>query len=253
MGQDQIHQGIEKSIVDEMRPSHCRPLRERAGGSCDGGSVCDMEDELRLTSEKAERSPPLSATHAQCNQMNQESQNNTEVRGISSEERLWEKTIKQQRCQQKEQEDEDEDNIEAITSENKGPINYCQQIEERLQHQQVEGETIVVMAPPSQDRQHSVKPYHKDYEDNADDEDEDVRPPTRRKRRHIESDATEAATHMKVHTRSSTIAQAQTCTTQGSTVSRSPPADAESVLGAGYQEYPLQGFLKCVDERRLTT
>jgi hypothetical protein len=212
-----------------------------------------MEDELRQTSEEAEGSPPLSATHAQCNQMNQESQNNTEVRGISIEERLWEKTIEQQRCQQKEQEDEDEDDIEAITGENKGLINYCQQIEERLQHQRVEDETIVVMAPPSQDRQHSVKPYHKDCEDNEDDEDEDVQPPTRRKRRRIESDATETATRKKVHTRSSTIAQAQTCTTRGSTVSQSPPADAESVLGAGYQEYPLQGFLKCVRIGRETT
>ncbi|OBT65102.1 hypothetical protein VE03_05281 [Pseudogymnoascus sp. 23342-1-I1] len=42
-GHDQIHQGVEKSIVDEMRPS---PLRERAGGSCDRGSVYDIEDEL---------------------------------------------------------------------------------------------------------------------------------------------------------------------------------------------------------------
>jgi hypothetical protein len=182
--------------------------------------------------------------------MNQESQNNTEVRGISSEERLWEKTIEQQQCQQKEQEDEDD--IEVISGDNKGPISYCQQIKESLQHQRVEDETIVV-APLSQDRQHSVKPYHKDSEDNEDDEDEDVRPPRRRKRRRIESDATETATRKKVHTRASTIAQAQTCTTRGSTVSRSSPADAESILGADYQEYPFQGFLKCVRIGRETT
>ncbi|OAF57988.1 hypothetical protein VC83_05409 [Pseudogymnoascus destructans] len=79
-----------------------------------------------------------------------------------------------------------------------------------------------------------------------DDEDEDVQPPIRRKQRRRESDVTENATRKKVHTRSSTIAQAQTCTTRGPTVSRSSPDDAESILGAEYQEYPLQGFLKCV-------
>ncbi|KFY03305.1 hypothetical protein V490_00211, partial [Pseudogymnoascus sp. VKM F-3557] len=84
------------------------------------------------------------------------------------------------------------------------------------------------------------------------DEDEDVRPPRRRKRRRIDSDATETAKRKKVHTRSSTIAQAQTCTTRGSTVSRSSPADVESI-GADYQEYPLQGFLKCVRIGRETT
>ncbi|KFZ11416.1 hypothetical protein V501_04796 [Pseudogymnoascus sp. VKM F-4519 (FW-2642)] len=31
-GRDQIHQGVKKAIVDEMKPS---PLRKRAGGSCD--------------------------------------------------------------------------------------------------------------------------------------------------------------------------------------------------------------------------
>ena len=110
--------------------------------------------------------------------MNQERQNTTEVRGISSKE-LWEKTIEQQQCQQKEREDEDD--IEAISGDNKGPISYCQQIKESLQHQRVEDETIVV-APLSQDREHSVKSYHKDNEDNEDnedDEDEDVRPPRR--------------------------------------------------------------------------
>ncbi|OBT60887.1 hypothetical protein VE03_09938 [Pseudogymnoascus sp. 23342-1-I1] len=91
-GHDQIHQGVEKSIVDEMRPS---PLRERAGGSCDRGSVYDIEDELQQIS------------------MDQESQNITDVRGTSSKEKLWEETIEQQHCQQKEQEDEQEDNTEA--------------------------------------------------------------------------------------------------------------------------------------------
>ena len=47
--------------------------------------------------------------------------------------------------------------------------------------------------------------------------------------------------------------QAQTCTTRGSTVSRSSPGDEESILGADYQEYPLQGFLKCVRIGRETT
>ncbi len=251
-GHDKILQGVEKAIVDEMGPS---PLRERAGGSCDRGSVCDIKDELRQTSAEAGGSLPSSAAHSQYNQMDQESQNNTGVRGISSEERLWEKTIEQQHCQQEEQENEDEDDIEATSGEDKGPISYCQQIKESLQNQRVEDETIVV-APLSQDREHSVKSYHKDNEDNEDnedDEDEDVPPPRRRKRRHIESDATETATRKKVHTRSSTIAQAQTCTTRGPTVSRSSPADAESTLGADYQEYPLQGFLKCVRIGRETT
>ncbi|KFZ25088.1 hypothetical protein V502_00430 [Pseudogymnoascus sp. VKM F-4520 (FW-2644)] len=181
--------------------------------------------------------------------MDQESQNNTDLRGISSEERLGEKTIEQQHCQQKEQEDEDEDDIEATSGEDKGPISYGQQIKESPQHQRLEDETIVE-APLSLVRQHSVKPYHKDNEDY---EDEDVRPPRRPKRRRIDSDTTETATRKKVHTRSSTIAQAQTCTTRGSTVSRSSPDNAESILGADYQEYPLQGFLKCVRIGRETT
>jgi hypothetical protein len=101
-GHDQIHQGVEKAIVDEMRPS----LRERAGGSCDRGSVCDIEDGLRQTSAEAGGSLPSSPAHSHYNQMGQESQNNTDVGGMSSEERLWEKTIEQQHCQQKEQEDE---------------------------------------------------------------------------------------------------------------------------------------------------
>jgi hypothetical protein len=75
----------------------------------------------------------------------------------------------------------------------------------------VEDETVVV-APLSQDCQHSLKPYQdnedNDNEDSEDDEDEDVRPPIRRKRRCRESDATENATCKKVHTRSSTIVQA---------------------------------------------
>ncbi|KFY97716.1 hypothetical protein V500_01950, partial [Pseudogymnoascus sp. VKM F-4518 (FW-2643)] len=262
-GQDQIHQGVEKAIVDEIRPSHYSPLHERAGGSCDPSSVCNIEDELRQTSEEAERSPPSSAPHSeeaersppssaphsQYNQMDQESQNNTDVRGISSEERLWEKTVEQQHCQQKEQEDEDEDEDEDDTE----AISYCQQIKESLRNQPLEDET---MASLSQGRERSIKSYHKDNEDNEDnedDEDEDVRPPRRRKRRHIESDATDTATRKNVHTRSSTIAQAQTCTTRGSTVSRSSSADAESILGADYQEYPLQGFLKCVRIGRETT
>ncbi|ELR05524.1 hypothetical protein VC83_01883 [Pseudogymnoascus destructans] len=95
-------------------------------------------------------------------------------------------------------------------------------------------------------------PTIKGNEVNEDDEDEDVRPPRRRKRRRLDSDATETATREKGHTRSSTMTQAQTCTTRGSTVSRSSPDDAESI-GADYQEYPLQGFLKCVRIGRETT
>ncbi|KFY98729.1 hypothetical protein V500_01561 [Pseudogymnoascus sp. VKM F-4518 (FW-2643)] len=243
-GHDQIHQGVEKTIVDEMRPF---PLRERAGGSCDPGSVCDIEDEPQQTSAEAGGPLPSSAAHSQYNQIDQESQNNTDFRGISSEERLWEKAIELLHCHQKAQEDEDKDDIESISRDNKGLISYCQQIKESLQHQRVEDETIVV-APLSQDREHSVKPYHKDNEDNEDDEDEeeDVRPPRRRKRRRIDSDATETATRKKVHTRSSTIAQAQNRTARESTVSRSPPADAESILGADYREYPFQGVFKRV-------
>ena len=67
----------------------------------------------------------------------------------------------------------------------------------------------MVVAPLSQDRQHSVKPYHKDNqnEDNEDDEVDDVLPLRRRKRRHIESNATKTATRKKAYTRSSTIVQ----------------------------------------------
>ncbi|KFY02554.1 hypothetical protein O988_02084 [Pseudogymnoascus sp. VKM F-3808] len=72
-GQDQIHQGVEKAIVGEMRPTRCNPRRERAGGSCDGDSVCDIENELRYTSEEVEGSPVSTAIHSQCNQINQES------------------------------------------------------------------------------------------------------------------------------------------------------------------------------------
>jgi hypothetical protein len=100
-----------------------------------------ISNELRQSSaERGDRR--LQATHSQYNQMDQESQNNTDVRGISSEERLWKKTIEQQHCQQKEQEDEDEDNIEATSGkdEDKGPISYCQQIKESLPNQSVEDE-----------------------------------------------------------------------------------------------------------------
>jgi hypothetical protein len=147
-----------------------------------------------------------------------------------------------------------EDDIEATSGEDIGPSSYFQQIKERLQHQRVEDE-IIVVAPLSQNREQSVKSYHKDNEDNEDhenDDDEDVRPPRRRKRRYTESDATETATRKKVHTCSSTIPQAQTCATQGSTVSRSSPADAESI-GADYQEYPFQGLFKRVRIGRETT
>ncbi|KFY68489.1 hypothetical protein V496_01034 [Pseudogymnoascus sp. VKM F-4515 (FW-2607)] len=240
--QDLIHQGVEKAIVDETRPSHYSPLNLRASGSCDPGSVCNIEDELRQTSKEAEGLPPSTAPHSQYNQMIQESPNNADVRGISSEERLWEKTIEQQHCRQKEQEGEDEDEAEDEDEDDLEAISYCQQIKESLRNQPVEDETIVV-APLSQSRESSIKSYYKDNEDNEDDEDEDVRPPRRRKLRHIESDATDTATRKKVHTRSSTIAQAQTCTTRGSTVSRSSSADGESILGADYQEDPLQGFL----------
>ena len=66
--------------------------------------------------------------------MDQESQNNTDLRGISSEERLGEKTIDQQHFQQKEQDVEDEDGIEATSGKDKGRISYCQQMKESLQH-----------------------------------------------------------------------------------------------------------------------
>ncbi|ELR08218.1 hypothetical protein GMDG_03028 [Pseudogymnoascus destructans 20631-21] len=246
-----------------MRPSL---LRERAGGSCDRGSVCDIENEPQQTSKEPEGSPPSSAAHSQCNLLNQETQDNTEIRGISTEELLWRKMIEQQQCQQNEKEDEQEDDIEVTSSDDKGLISYCQQMKESPQHHRVRDETIVE-APPSQVCQHSAKSYYKEHEDNEDyedgeDEDEDVRPPRRRKRCRIDSDTTEIATRKKVHRRSSTIAQAQTCTTRGSSVSRSSPDDTESndtesndteSIGADYQEYPLQGFLKCVRIGRETT
>ncbi|ELR10299.1 hypothetical protein GMDG_04683 [Pseudogymnoascus destructans 20631-21] len=224
-GHDRIHQGVEKAIVDEMSL-------------------------LNYAVDQARGSPPLSAAHSQYNQIKQKSQNNTDVRGTSSEERLWEKTIEQQHCQQKVQEDEDKDDMEATSSDNNGQVSYCQQIMTTVQHEQVEDETVVV-TPLSQDRQHSVNPFQKDNEDNdnedsEDDEDGDVQPPMRRKRPCREFDSTETAMRKKVHTRSSTTAQAQTCSTRSSTVSQTAPDDAESMLGADYEEYPLQGFLKCV-------
>ena len=202
--QDQIHQGIAKSIIDESRSSHCDPLHERAAGSCDRGSVSDFEDEIRQAPEEAEGSRPSSASHSQYNQMNQESQSSTDVRSISSEE-LQEQTIEQQQRQQEEH-GEDEDDIEAIRGENKGTNSYCRQIKESLQHQGVGDETID-MAPISQDRHHSVEPC----QGNEDDEDEDVRPPSRRKRRRMSSDTTETLTRKKIRTPSA-VAQAQTRT-----------------------------------------
>ncbi|KFY03756.1 hypothetical protein V490_00093 [Pseudogymnoascus sp. VKM F-3557] len=234
--------GVEKAIVDEIRPS---PLRERDGRLCNYGSICDIKDELQQTSTEAGGPLPSSAAHSQYDRMDQESQDNTNVRGASSEERLWEQTIEQQHCQQKEQEDELEDNTEATSGEDKGPISYCQQIKDNPQHQRLEDE-IIVEAPLSQVRKNSVKSYHRESEDEEDEEDGDMQPPRRRKRRRIDSDATETATRKKVHTRPS-------CTTRGSTVSRNSLADAEPIIGADYQEYPLQGFLKCVRIGRETT
>lgn len=144
-GHGQIHQGVEKAIVDEMSPSL---LRERTGGSCACASVCNFEDELRQTCPEAGASPPSSAAHSQYSQMDQESQI-IQTQGISSEVRLWEKTIERLHCQQKAQEDEDKDDIEAISGDNKGPTSYCQQIKEGLRHQRVEDETVV-MAPLTQ-------------------------------------------------------------------------------------------------------
>jgi hypothetical protein len=84
-----------------------------------------MRPSPQQTLVEAGGSPPSSTAHSQYNQMDQESQSNTDIRGISSEERLWEKTIEPQHQQQKEPEDEDEDNIEATSGEDKSPISYC--------------------------------------------------------------------------------------------------------------------------------
>ena len=76
-------------------------------------------------------------------------------------------------------------------------------------------------------------------------------PPRRRKRRRIDSGATE--NRKKVHTRSSTTVQAQNQTARESTVSQSSPADTESILRADYHEYPFRGIFKRVRIGRETT
>lgn len=51
----------DKSTVDKTRLSDDTPLRERAGGSCDRGRVCDIENELRRTVG----APPIPEGHQQ--------------------------------------------------------------------------------------------------------------------------------------------------------------------------------------------
>jgi hypothetical protein len=312
--QDQIHPGIARSIIDDLRSSHCDPLHEMASGSCDLGSVSSFEDEIRQALEEPEESRPSSASHSpQCNQMSQENQRCTVARGISekpcfsaledqtkSEERLQEYTTEQQPCSQQEQGGEDEDDVEAARGKNKGTNRHHQQIKESLQYQEV-GDKTIDTAPISQDR-HSVESCHVDDEDedeieptrcenkgtnryqrgkkeslqyqevgdetidaacisqdrhsvescHVDIEDEDARPASRRKRRRISSHVTESLARKK-GLMPSAVAQAQTCTTQGSTASRSSSSDAESIRGADYQEWPFQGFLKRMRIGRDTT
>lgn len=131
---------------------------------------------------------------------------------------------------------DDENGIQAIGGEIEVTINNWQQLNEGLQNQRVEDDATIVTLL-SQDRQQSVRPYHKDNEHDEDDDDEDVRPPSRRKRRYVEP----------------TIAQAQTRTTRSSTVSRSSPANTELAQSADYQEYPFQGIYKRVRIGRETT
>jgi hypothetical protein len=143
--QDQIHKRIERTIFDELGSSNCDPLRERAAGLCDWGSVCDIADATVQALEEPGESPPSVTTQSQCNQMSQAAQRYTEARCISGkpcssavEERLREQKREQQPRLQQEQEDEDGD------KDNKANNARCQQVEESLQHQGLDDETIMV-------------------------------------------------------------------------------------------------------------
>jgi len=102
------------------------------------------------------------------------------------------------------------------------------------------GDETIDTAPISQDFHHGIEPSHED------DEDEDARPPSRRKRPRMSSDTTETLPRKKIRTPFA-VAQADTCTSQ------SPSSDGESILGADYQEWPFQGFLKRTRIGRETT
>jgi hypothetical protein len=164
------------------------------------------------------------------------------------EERVQEHATEQQPGSQQEEDGKDEglDQIDMTRGENKG-TNHGKE-KESLQHQEVGDETVDT-TPISKGCHHRVEPCH---EDDEDDEDEDARPPSRRKRRHMSSDATETLARKKIRPLS-TVAQVDTCTTRGSTDSRSSLSNAESILGADYQEWPFQGFLKRTRIGRETT
>lgn len=146
----------------------------------------------------------------------------------TSEERLEEHTTEQPPWSQQDEDGEDKDEIETTSGENKGTNRYHRQKKESLQRWEVGDETIDT-APISQGRHHGVEPYHEDDEDG---EDEDARPPSRRKRGLMSS---EALARKKVRTSSAT---------RDSMASRSSSSGRESILGTDYQEWPLQGFLK---------
>jgi hypothetical protein len=57
--QDQVHKGFERTKIDELGSSHCDPLRERAAGSSDRVSVCDIADDI--VQEPEESSPGTGA------------------------------------------------------------------------------------------------------------------------------------------------------------------------------------------------
>jgi len=156
-----------------------------------------------------------------------------------SEERLQEHTKQQQPRSQLEEDREDEEEIEPTRGENKGTNRYHREKKESIHHQEVGDETIDT-APISKDCHHGIEPCHED------DEDEDARPPSRRKRRRMSSDTTETLPRKKIRTPSA-VAQAHTCTSQ------SPSSDGDSMLGADYQEWPFQGFLKRTRIGRETT
>jgi hypothetical protein len=47
MDEDEIHQGIEDSVVDEVGSSHYNSLSKRAGGSCGQDSDYDIEEKIQ--------------------------------------------------------------------------------------------------------------------------------------------------------------------------------------------------------------
>jgi hypothetical protein len=254
MDGDQIHEGIEDAIIDEIGSSHCNSLLRRAAGSCGHHSAYDVEDKIQHIQalEEPENSMPPSSLDPQLNQMSEENKRHTKSRDIfehspfvAAEERLREKTIELHPFPQQGQEEQGEDDIQTIGGENNGTSKYCQQTEESPQ-QHGFGDESINATLISQGYHHSAGPGYEDDEGHLDDENEDTQRSCQRKRRRMPSDAIDTLTRKKHRTPSSAAVQSQTCTARGSTAAPSSLSDTESVLGADFQEHPFQGFIKCM-------